>query len=154
MIHYRAVFSEQQLLELQELYNSQQLLSVQLSEKLENSEVRMPTIQNAMIIYCLFYYHKMTEFLPTIQKKLQETECTLLDLEERHRQANATIKEKDFLISNLLKSGRCLASFQLCHVALASLSFLSPSADSIVLIKYLQLQTQQSQNRLPQPKIK
>lgn len=44
MIHYRAVFSEQQLLELQELYNSQQLLSVQLSEKLENSEVRMPTI--------------------------------------------------------------------------------------------------------------
>lgn len=42
-----------------------------------------------------------------IQKRLQETEHVLLDLEERHRQANATIKEKEFLISNLLKSGRC-----------------------------------------------
>lgn len=40
-----------------------------------------------------------------IQKKLQETENTLLDLEERHRQANATIREKEYLISNLLKSG-------------------------------------------------
>lgn len=107
MIHYRDVFSEQQLLELQESYNSQQLLSVQLGEKLENSEVRMPAPRNTILNYCLFYYHKITDHLPIIQKKLQETQCTLLDLEERHRQANATIKEKDFLISNLLKSGRC-----------------------------------------------
>ena len=42
-----------------------------------------------------------------IQKRLKETEHVLLDLEERHMQANATIKEKEFLISNLLKSGRC-----------------------------------------------
>lgn len=49
----------------------------------------------------------MTVPLSIIQKNLRETECALLDLEERHRQANATIKEKDYLISNLLKSGKC-----------------------------------------------
>ncbi|KAK1369354.1 hypothetical protein POM88_035446 [Heracleum sosnowskyi] len=32
----------------------------------------------------------------------------LVDLEERHRQANATIKEKEYLISNLIKSKRSL----------------------------------------------
>lgn len=40
-----------------------------------------------------------------LQKKLEETEHSLFDLEEKHRQANATIKEKEFLIFNLLKSG-------------------------------------------------
>jgi kinesin family protein 11 len=40
-----------------------------------------------------------------IQKKLEETENSLVDLEEKHRQANVTIKEKEFFISNLLKSG-------------------------------------------------
>ncbi|KAL2239500.1 UNVERIFIED_CONTAM: Kinesin-like protein KIN-5D [Sesamum indicum] len=40
------------------------------------------------------------------KKKLQETEHSLIDLEERHRQANATIKEKEYLISNLLNSER------------------------------------------------
>lgn len=45
-------------------------------------------------------------FLFNLQKKLEETEHSLFDLEERHRQANATIKEKEFLISNLLKSGK------------------------------------------------
>ncbi|KAH6821999.1 P-loop containing nucleoside triphosphate hydrolases superfamily protein [Perilla frutescens var. hirtella] len=70
---------EKQLLEVQELYNSQQQLTVELSDKLETTE-----------------------------KRLQETECTLLDLEERHRKANATIKEKEYLISNLLKSEKAL----------------------------------------------
>ncbi|KAL0390473.1 UNVERIFIED_CONTAM: Kinesin-like protein KIN-5D [Sesamum calycinum] len=68
---------DKRLAEVQELYNSQQQLTVELSDKLEKTE-----------------------------KKLQETEHALLDLEERHRQANATIKEKEYLISNLLKSGR------------------------------------------------
>lgn len=66
---------DKNLVELQELYNSQQLLTAELSVKLEKTE-----------------------------KSLEETEQTLFDLEERHRQANATIKEKEFLISNLLKS--------------------------------------------------
>ncbi|PIN10075.1 Kinesin-like protein [Handroanthus impetiginosus] len=70
---------DKQLAELQELYNSQQQLTVELSDKLEKTE-----------------------------KKLQETEHALLDLEERHRQANATIKEKEYLISNLLKSEKAL----------------------------------------------
>lgn len=39
------------------------------------------------------------------QKRLEDTEHALFDLEERYRQANATIKEKEYLISNLLKSG-------------------------------------------------
>lgn len=52
------------------------------------------------------FCHLITRLWVKIQKKLEETEHVLLDLEERHRQANATIKEKEYLISNLLKSGR------------------------------------------------
>ncbi|MBA0864423.1 hypothetical protein Goshw_002754 [Gossypium schwendimanii] len=69
----------QQITELQELYNSQQMLTADLSEKLGKAE-----------------------------KKLEETENALFDLEDKHRQANATIKEKEFLISNLLKSEKAL----------------------------------------------
>ncbi|KAL4587620.1 hypothetical protein LXL04_000492 [Taraxacum kok-saghyz] len=68
-----------QMMELQELYNSQQLITANLTEKLEKTEI-----------------------------KLQETEHSLFDLEEKHKQANATIKEKEFLISNLLKSEKSL----------------------------------------------
>ncbi|XP_020273566.1 kinesin-like protein KIN-5A isoform X1 [Asparagus officinalis] len=70
---------DKQLVGLQELYNSQQLLSAELSEKLEKT-----------------------------QKTLEDTEHALLDLEERYRQANNTIKEKEYLISNLLKSEKAL----------------------------------------------
>ncbi|KAK8581511.1 hypothetical protein V6N13_144533 [Hibiscus sabdariffa] len=70
---------EKQITELQELYSSQQLLTADLSEKLEKKE-----------------------------KKLEETENALFDLEDKHRQANATIKEKEFLIYNLLKSEKAL----------------------------------------------
>ncbi|KAL8463702.1 hypothetical protein ACS0TY_034376 [Phlomoides rotata] len=62
-----------------ELYNSQQQLTVKLSDKLEKTE-----------------------------RKHKETEHVLLDLEERPRQTNVTIKEKEFLISNLLKSEKAL----------------------------------------------
>ncbi|ESQ37425.1 hypothetical protein EUTSA_v10002384mg [Eutrema salsugineum] len=77
---------DKQVIDLQELYNSQQLLSAELSEKLEKTE-----------------------------KKLEETEHSLFDLEEKYRQANATIKEKEFVISNLLKSEKSLVerAFQL-----------------------------------------
>ncbi|CAN6692561.1 unnamed protein product [Malus baccata var. baccata] len=70
---------DKQLQELQELYSSQQLLAVELSDKLEKTE-----------------------------KKLEETGHALYDLEDKHRQANATIKEKEFLIVNLLKSEKLL----------------------------------------------
>ncbi|XP_021809181.1 kinesin-like protein KIN-5D [Prunus avium] len=70
---------DKQLMELQELYSSQQLLTVDLSDKLEKTE-----------------------------KKLEETGNALFDLEEKHRQANATIKEKEFLIANRLRSEKSL----------------------------------------------
>ncbi|KAG7036905.1 Kinesin-like protein KIN-5D [Cucurbita argyrosperma subsp. argyrosperma] len=70
---------DKQLMELQELYDSQQLLSEELSDKLDRTE-----------------------------KRLEETEHAFFDLEEKHRQANATIKEKEFLIINLLKSEKAL----------------------------------------------
>lgn len=70
---------DKQLMELQELYSSQQLLTAELSDKLENTE-----------------------------RKLDETEHVLFDLEDKHRQANATIKEKEYLIFNLLKSEKTL----------------------------------------------
>ncbi|KAL8213831.1 hypothetical protein R6Q57_003280 [Mikania cordata] len=68
-----------QMMELQELYNGQQLLTTNLTEKLEKTET-----------------------------KLQETEHSLIDLEEKHRQANVTIKEREFLISSLQKSEKAL----------------------------------------------
>ncbi|THU45600.1 hypothetical protein C4D60_Mb02t19700 [Musa balbisiana] len=70
---------DKQLCGLQELYNSQQLLSAELSEKLKKT-----------------------------QKKLEDTEHAFFDLEERYRQANTKIKEKEFLIFSLLKSEKSL----------------------------------------------
>ncbi|CAO2840014.1 unnamed protein product [Amaranthus hypochondriacus] len=70
---------DKQLAELQELYNAQQQLSAELSNK-----------------------------LGLTQTKLEETEHALSDLEEKHRQANATIKEKEFIITNLLRSEKSL----------------------------------------------
>lgn len=70
---------DKQLVELQELYKSEQKLTAELGDKLDKTE-----------------------------KKLQETEHALADLEERYRQANATIKEKEYLISSLLKSEKAL----------------------------------------------
>ncbi|XP_013602855.1 PREDICTED: 125 kDa kinesin-related protein [Brassica oleracea var. oleracea] len=77
---------DKQVIDLQELYNAQKLLTAELSEKLDKTE-----------------------------KKLEETEHSLFDLEEKYRQANATIKEKEFVISNLLKSEKSLVerAFQL-----------------------------------------
>ncbi|KAG6489133.1 hypothetical protein ZIOFF_050391 [Zingiber officinale] len=66
---------DKQLVGLQELYSSQKILSADLSVKLEKT-----------------------------QKKLVGTEHAYSDLEERYRQANSKIKEKEFLIINLLKS--------------------------------------------------
>ncbi|URE19822.1 KISc [Musa troglodytarum] len=70
---------DKQLIGLQEIYNSQQLLSAELSEKLQKTA-----------------------------EKLGDTEHALLDLEERYKQANIKIKEKEFLIFNLLKSEKVL----------------------------------------------
>ncbi|KAL6630702.1 hypothetical protein ACP70R_028553 [Stipagrostis hirtigluma subsp. patula] len=70
---------DKQLDELQGLYESQRSLSSDLSDELQ-----------------------------TLQKKMQETECALADLQERYMQANDTIKEKKYLIESLLKSEKVL----------------------------------------------
>lgn len=70
---------DKQLGGIQELYNSQQKLSAELSEKLDKT-----------------------------QRKLEDTENQLLDLEERYRQAKCTIREKEYLIVNLLQSEKSL----------------------------------------------
>ncbi|XP_077239637.1 kinesin-like protein KIN-5D [Tasmannia lanceolata] len=70
---------DKRVIGLQELYNSQQLLTADLSEKLDKT-----------------------------QKKLEDTENALCDLEERYRHAISTIKEKEYLISNLLRSEKAL----------------------------------------------
>lgn len=68
-----------------------------------------------MHLIFLILCYAITEHLIVPQKKLEETEHTLFDLEERHRQANATIKEKEYLISNLLKSGELFFFFHLVY---------------------------------------
>ncbi|XP_020592608.1 kinesin-like protein KIN-5A [Phalaenopsis equestris] len=71
---------EKKLIGLQELYDSRQLLSAQLSEKLDIA-----------------------------QKKLKENENMIVDQEERCQKAKCTIREKDYVIMNLLHSERALA---------------------------------------------
>ena len=105
---------EQQVMELRELYNAQQLLTAELSEKLERTEVRFLFINWIIWFMFCFHFHKLNSFTVLLQKKLEQTEQVLFDLEEKHRQANATIKEKEFLIFNLLKSGRKKAIFLTC----------------------------------------
>ncbi|KAL1569355.1 kinesin-like protein KIN-5D [Salvia divinorum] len=51
---------------------------------------------------------ELSDKLEKTEIRLQKTKYVLLNLEERHMQANATIKEKEFLISNLLKSEKAL----------------------------------------------
>ncbi|XP_008783640.2 kinesin-like protein KIN-5A isoform X2 [Phoenix dactylifera] len=70
---------DKQLVELHDLHNSQKVLSIELRDKLEKTE-----------------------------RKLEDTEHALSDIEQRYRQAIFTIKEKEYLISNLLKSEKAL----------------------------------------------
>eukprot|EP01018_Ginkgo_biloba_P020680 Gb_35173 [translate_table: standard] len=70
---------DKQIDELQECYSSQQQLSADLKNKLE-----------------------------TTQKKYLDTELALSYVEEKYKQANCTIKEKEFIISNLLQSEKSL----------------------------------------------
>lgn len=103
-------------MELQELYNSQQLLTAELSDRLEKTEVLYASVvkyrpYNFQCNFLSCSHSHLAQELTCfcclqLQKKLEETEHALFDLEGKHRQANATIKEKEFLISNLLKSGQ------------------------------------------------
>ncbi|CAK9169081.1 unnamed protein product [Ilex paraguariensis] len=72
-------FKDKQLMDLRELYIYQQQLTTDLSEKLERT-----------------------------QGEFEQTEQALFDLDGRFRQANDTIKEKEYLIFNLLGSEKAL----------------------------------------------
>ncbi|KAJ6300173.1 hypothetical protein OIU76_021047 [Salix suchowensis] len=78
-MEFDLLFKDKELMGLQKLYDTQQTLTAELSEKLQ-----------------------MT------QKDLEKTQNTLLEIEGRNRKANATIKEKEHLISNLLQSEKSL----------------------------------------------
>ncbi|KAJ3680847.1 hypothetical protein LUZ60_015336 [Juncus effusus] len=70
---------DKQLTEVKDLYDKEKTLSEDLTNNLQNT-----------------------------QTKLDQTEHSLSDLEQRHKQAVATIKEKEFLIYQLLKSEKAL----------------------------------------------
>ncbi|KAK3012963.1 hypothetical protein RJ639_009000, partial [Escallonia herrerae] len=72
-------FKDKQLLELQELYLYQQQLTAELSGKFES-----------------------------VKRHLKQSEKYLSDLEDKNKQANETIKEKEYLIFNLLGSEKAL----------------------------------------------
>ncbi|KAJ6316425.1 hypothetical protein OIU78_019670 [Salix suchowensis] len=78
-MEFDLLFKDKELMGLQKLYDTQQTLTAELSEKLQ-----------------------MT------QKDLEKTQNTLLEIEGRNRKANATIKEKEHLISHLLQSEKSL----------------------------------------------
>lgn len=77
---------DKQIEELQGLYESQKLQSADLCNKLEITG-----------------------------KKLEDTEYALNDLEEKHRQLNYMLKEKEFIISNLLQSEKAIVE-QTCGI--------------------------------------
>ncbi|TVU18121.1 hypothetical protein EJB05_34194 [Eragrostis curvula] len=70
---------DKQLVELKELYDAEQLLSAELGEKLGKT-----------------------------QKDLEDTKNALHDLEGKYNEAKSTIKEKEYVIFNLLKSEKSL----------------------------------------------
>lgn len=70
---------DKQLVELKELYDAQKHLSTELGEKLEKT-----------------------------QKDLEDTRNALHDLEEKYNEAKSTIKEKEYVIFNLLNSEKSL----------------------------------------------
>ncbi|CAN6358356.1 unnamed protein product [Urochloa humidicola] len=70
---------DKQLVELKELYDAEQLLSAELGEKLGKT-----------------------------QKDLEDTKSALHDLEEKYNEAKYIIKEKEYVIFNLLKSEKSL----------------------------------------------
>ncbi|KAA8518831.1 hypothetical protein F0562_016395 [Nyssa sinensis] len=72
-------FKDKQLMDLQELYTYQQQLTTELSEKLLRTK-----------------------------REFEQTEQALFVLEERCKQANETIKEKEYFIFNLLGSEKAL----------------------------------------------
>nr|TKR79621.1 hypothetical protein D5086_0000271020 [Populus alba] len=78
-MEFDLVFKDKELVGLQKLYDKQQTLTAELSEKLQ-----------------------MT------QKDFEKTQNTLLEIEGRNRKANAMIKEKEHLISHLLQSEKSL----------------------------------------------
>ncbi|KAH9326557.1 hypothetical protein KI387_006735 [Taxus chinensis] len=77
---------DKQIEELQGLYNSQKLQSADFCIKLEITE-----------------------------KKLEDTEYALNDVEEKNRQLNSMLKEKEFIISNLLQSEKAIVE-QACGI--------------------------------------
>ncbi|KAJ6969357.1 kinesin-like protein [Populus alba x Populus x berolinensis] len=78
-MEFDLVFKDKELVGLQKLYDKQQTLTAELSEKLQ-----------------------MT------QKDFEKTQNTLLEIEGKNRKANAMIKEKEHLISHLLQSEKSL----------------------------------------------
>lgn len=75
--------------------------------------------------------------LPYAQKKLEETEFALSDLEERYRQANATIKEKDYLISNLLRSGEQTVRFKKLALLFSVVAILFSSLFWVYMLTFM-----------------
>lgn len=73
-------YKNKQLMELQELYNYQQQMATELSEKLEKTE-----------------------------KEFQQSKQAMVDLEEKQSRASETVKEKEYLIVNLLGSEKALS---------------------------------------------
>lgn len=104
-LNYGIVCFEQQLVGLQDLYNSQKQLNADLSDKLEKTLASFSLSHTLAGISQIFSWKEINGSMNLLQKKLVETEHAFLDLEERYRQAKSTIKEKEFFISSLLKSG-------------------------------------------------
>ncbi|KAM7464118.1 hypothetical protein LguiA_032239 [Lonicera macranthoides] len=78
-IKNRPEVNQKKLMKLQDLYLYQQQLSTELTEKFEGTK-----------------------------KKFEQTEQALFDIEDKYRYANETIKEREYLIFNLLGSEKAL----------------------------------------------
>ncbi|CAI0472526.1 unnamed protein product [Linum tenue] len=77
-------------------------------EKVENLELELEIKDKSLYDDQQLQTAELREKLQKTQKELQESHNTILEMDARQKKANATIIEKEYLISNLLQSEKAL----------------------------------------------
>ncbi|RWR95465.1 kinesin-like protein KIN-5B [Cinnamomum micranthum f. kanehirae] len=96
---------EKELDTFRELYHTEQERNLDLESELKECRVRNTFVYNVhcLLSSALAYLILVLKNL-SLQKNLENTVTTLQDLQENHRRLNSKMKEKEFIISNLLHS--------------------------------------------------
>ncbi|XP_074354143.1 kinesin-like protein KIN-5D [Apium graveolens] len=95
-------------------YQSEEAAKKEMAEKLERMELNLEFKDKQLIeLQELYIYQQqltdnLKDNLERVQRQLEESKHAFFDLEKSCRQANDTVKEKDYLIYNVLSSEKAL----------------------------------------------